>query len=292
MEKFKFETEQEWLAFRKQKLGASDAPTIMGTAHWKLQDGRIKTPYLLWQEKLGLLDTSIDNVAVRYGKNMEDAAREAYQVVAGDLFEPTVVLNPKYPYLMASLDGLNVTDDHAVEIKNANAEDHELAKSGKVPDKYFPQVQMQIMVTELPSIDYWSFHKGEGVLVVVKKDEEYQKLLDEKLYHFWECVTNLKEPELTDDDFIERSGEWFTIAKSLWKIKQEKKALEVEEKALEQMLKDYSEGQNSRAGGFRYTVSNMIGRVNYKAIPELENVDLDKYRGKSIQSWRLKKEKD
>ena len=292
MQKIKFESDIEWLAYRKQHIGASDAPIIMGASKWKLDDGRIKTPHVLWQEKLGLLDTTINNAAVQYGRNMEGAAREVYQTMVGDLFEATVVINKKYPHLMASLDGLNITGDRAVEIKQANAEDHALAKQGIIPDKYYPQVMQQYLVSEVDYIDYFSFHKGEGVRVPVKKDEKYLKLLEKNLNSFWDCVVNLKEPELTENDFIERTGEWISIAESLYKVQQEKKALEVEEKKLKEQLKNCSKGQNSRAGGFRYTLSTITGRVDYKSIPELLNVDLEQYRGKPTESWRLKKEKE
>lgn len=289
MEKINFENEKDWLAYRKDHIGASDAPVIMGASKWKLDDGRIKTPRLLWQEKLGLLDTTINNAAVNYGKNMEAPAREVYQSLMGDTFEAVVVINKKYPHLMASLDGLNPKGTRAVEIKNANAEDHETAKQGKVPDKYYPQVMQQYLVSEIDYIDYFSFHKGENVRVPVKKDEKYLKLLEKNLKAFWDCVVNLQEPELTENDFIERDKTWKEVANQLWEVKQKKKVLAVEEELLENMLKDCSEGQNSCGGGFRYTLSNGLGRVNYKAITELENVNLDKYRGKPVQSWRLKK---
>lgn len=37
---------QEWEKFRLQKIGASDAPIIMGVSPWK-------TPFQLWLEKTG-----------------------------------------------------------------------------------------------------------------------------------------------------------------------------------------------------------------------------------------------
>lgn len=37
---------QEWEKFRLQKIGASDAPIIMGVSPWK-------TPFQLWLEKQG-----------------------------------------------------------------------------------------------------------------------------------------------------------------------------------------------------------------------------------------------
>ena len=41
-----FENDAEWLAYRKDHIGASDCSIIMGTSKWKDNLGRIKTPRL------------------------------------------------------------------------------------------------------------------------------------------------------------------------------------------------------------------------------------------------------
>jgi len=280
---------QEWLDMRKNHIGASDASIILGVSKWKTNDGRIKTPRLLWMEKLGLDTTETDNFATRYGKAMEEPARQAYQEMVGDLFESACVKNKKYPYLMVSLDGLNITQDRAVEIKNCSEEDHLLAKEGKVPAKYIPQVQMQAMVTELPFVDYFSFHKGEGVIVKVAKDEEYCKMLEKELSKFWEYVETMKEPPLTDNDFIDKGEDWLTVAMELYNIKQQKKMLVAQEKELEITLKSRSDDRNARSGDYLYTCSVGVGRIDYKAIPALLDVDLSQYIGKPITRWSLRK---
>ena len=289
MRKLNFKSEQEYWDFRKNRIGASDASIILGVSKWKTNDGRIKTPRLLWQEKLGLSSMDCDNAATRYGKAMEQPAREVYESMVGELFTPEPIENEKYPHLMVSLDGLNVTDDRAVEIKNCSAEDHKLAKEGKVPAKYYPQVQMQIMVTELPFIDYFSFHKGEGVIVKVDRDDEYISEMSKKLDRFWEYVENLKEPPLTEDDFIEKGDDWHQIAEKLYDIKEKKKELCLQEKELEKQLKSLSDNKNAASKEFRYVCSTSIGAIDYNLIPELLNRDLSEYRKDPITRWTLRK---
>jgi len=286
---YEFDSEEEWLAFRKDHIGASDASIIMGTSKWKTNDGRIKTPRLLWQEKLGLDSMDCDNSATRYGKAMEEPARNAYQEMVGDLFTPICVKNKKYPYFMVSLDGLNVTEDRAVEIKNCNEDDHLLAKDGKVPAKYYPQVQMQSMVTELPYVDYFSFHKGEGVIVKVDRDDEYISEMSKKLDRFWEYFENLKEPPLTEDDFIEKGSDWYKKAEELYEVQQIKKKVTEEERKLKNELKNLSDNRNAYSGDFRYVCSTSLGAIDYNSIPELLNVELSDYRKKPIEKWFLRK---
>jgi len=289
IDKYYFDTEAEWLAFRKDHIGASDASIITGDSKWKLPDGRVKTPYLLWKEKLGLFDMSCDNSATRYGRRMEGPARLVYQEMANDLVEPVCVINRKYPHLMVSLDGFNVTEDNAVEIKNCNKEDHQSAKEGKVPTKYYSQVQMQIMVTELPYIDYFSFHKGEGVIVKVARDDKYVSDLLEKLDTFWKHVENLEEPDHKDDDFIEKGKDWHKMAAILYDIKQKKKEVVEKEKELEENLKELSENKNACSGEFVFARSTSLGRVDYNAIPELLNRDLSEFRQNPITRWSLRR---
>ena len=243
-----FDSEQELLDFRKGRLGASDASIILGVSRWRTTDGRIKTPLLLWQEKLGLDKMDCDNSATRYGKRMEEPARLVYQKMVGEEFPAKCIINKKYPHLMVSLDGLNITEDKAVEIKNCKEEDHILAKEGKVPTKYYPQVQMQAMVTELPYVDYFSFHKEEGVIVKAEVDEEYIKTMKKKLKEFWKYVEDLKEPPLSRDDFIERGDDWLEKAKELYEVQQIKRQATADEKVLKEELKSLSDNRNASSG--------------------------------------------
>ena len=206
---------QEWLAMRKKYIGASDAPIIMGTSKFRLPDGRYKTPHLLWQEKLGLLDLSTDTTATRYGKQMEEPARQAYEKLTGVFTAPEVVYHTSVQYMMASLDGLSMDRDIAVEIKNCNAEDHELARKKRVPKHYYAQVQHQLACLNHDVMHYFSFHKGEGIVIEVKRDLEYVDKLYEAEQKFWSCVENLEEPDLIDLDFREMGRDWEANAPNL-----------------------------------------------------------------------------
>lgn len=271
---------QEWHEVRQQHLGASDAAIIMGVCKFKTQDGRHKTPLVLYKEKLGFETNDVDNFATRFGKENESVALKAYEEMVDDHFEPVVVFHkdPEYSFMMASLDGLNANGTKAVEIKNPGKEDHETAKRGEVPVHYYPQLQHQMDVQGLDNMDYFSFYKGEGVIVHVQRDDEYLKGYKKKAKEFWNCVETLTEPPLTEFDYIEQDDTWEEKADQLWLIKQNKKALEAQEKMLEKELKELCQGRNSRAGDYKYTFSTIPGRVDYKSIPEIKDIDLDQYR--------------
>jgi hypothetical protein len=190
---------------------------------------------------------------------------------------------------MASLDGLNDSKTKCVEIKNPNEKDHELAKSGKIPPHYYPQVQMQLVVTGFDEMDYFSFHKGEGVIVAVKRDEAYIKKMLYKLRKFWNYVENLESPPLTEDDYVKQDLQWQAYARELYLVKKEKRKLCYKEKELLQKLKSICGHRNAYFGPYRLKRCVSLGRVDYNSIPELLNVNLDDFRGEPQESWRLSK---
>jgi len=277
----------EWLELRKKYIGASDAPIIMGVSPYKRSDGRKKTPYILWMEKLDLLPRDAETPAMRFGKENESIARAEYEKKIGDYVTPKVCFHKEIPYLLASLDGISLDGKLAVEIKSANYEDHTLAKTKKVPAKYYPQVQQQMACTGLDHIHYFSFHKGEGVIVEVERDDKYLEEMYEKEKGFWECLKNFKAPELTSDDFHQRDSRWYTNAKRLLDLKEKMKELKEEEKTLEHFLRELSCNENSYFKDLRYASSRRKGNVDYSKIPELKGVDLEAFRKPSAEVWRL-----
>lgn len=277
----------EWLEMRKNYIGASDAPIIMGVSPFKRADGLRKTPYVLWMEKLDLLPAETETSAMRYGKVMEEPARQAYEKEVGDFFAPKVCFHKDISYLMASLDGLSIDGKKAVEIKNANAEDHMLAKKKKIPKKYFPQLQQQLGCTELDGMDYYSFHKREGVIVEVYRDDDYLEEMYAKEKEFWDFVKNHQPPPLCALDYHKRDLEWVKQAERLLEIKEKRKSLEKQEKEEEKSLRSLSNDENSFFNELRYTKSIRKGRVDYGNIPALEGIELDPYRKPNSSMWTL-----
>jgi putative phage-type endonuclease len=271
----------DWLEMRKQHVGASDAPVIMGVSPYKTQ-------HQLWEEKLGLTNNDYSNKGTKYGQEMEEPARRAYEKLTGIIVAPTVVFHPDRPYMMASLDGLSFDKKTAVEIKNVCEEDHEKAKSGVVPEKYFPQVQHQLAVLDLPSLHYFSFRKGDFALVDVLKDDNYLQTLYSAEKEFWDSVLNFKEPNLSERDYQKFiSQEWETMAKEWKETNEQLKALTAKEKEYRQALITLACDGNATGAGIKLTKSIRKGTVDYSRIPELEGVDLDQYRKDPVVAWRL-----
>lgn len=169
-----------WLKWRRHKLGASDASAIMGT-------NSFTSIGALWDEKLGLRAPQEENAAMARGNALEDEARSAFELETGYVMFPQVCIHPEYPWMIASLDGMTIEKDVAVEIKCPGMKvSYETFTSRKVPEYYYAQLQHQMAVTGLNEIYFYSYCpkiEGEEINFTTSlmcfRDQPYiDKLLD------------------------------------------------------------------------------------------------------------------
>jgi len=274
---------KEWLEMRRNHLGASDAPIIMGISPWK-------TPFQLWEEKLGMAAEQEETFAMKRGTEMEPEARKAFEDATNLEMFPQVVHHPQHKFMIASMDGLTLDGTAGVEIKCPGQKAHSIAKEGNVPEYYMPQLQHQLACLSLTMLYYYSFDGVEGVIIEIHRDEKYIAELIKREKEFWQCVIDKVPPKLTSRDYIDReSPRRSTIGTRLKDIDQTIKELEEERQKLKRELVEDSQGKSSKGGGITLTKTYSKGRIDYSSISELQKVDLEKYRkpGKEIWTMRL-----
>jgi hypothetical protein len=142
--------------------------------------------------------------------------------------EPLVCQSDEYEFMIASYDGYDLEANVACEIKVPNLADHQLAVNGKVPEKYYPQLQHQMLVSNLKSIIYCSYRDLEIAIVIVERDEAYLKSLIAKEKEFYECMLDeesyalgYEENDLLDDLF-QKLQEFRAEKKELVKVLEDK----------------------------------------------------------------------
>jgi putative phage-type endonuclease len=169
----------EWLSWRNNGIGASDAPTIMGENPWK-------TAAQLLSEKCGKAPESAPNSAMVRGTELEPEARRAYELRTGRIMEPACLQSTQYEWLRASLDGLSQNLDTAVEIKCGDSVYRKTADYGKVPSYYYGQLQHILAVTGLLSMDFFCYLPDRPALLVpVERDDTYIERLVIAEYQIW-----------------------------------------------------------------------------------------------------------
>lgn len=273
----------EWLEHRRRHIGASDAPIIMGDSPWK-------TIYQLWLEKMGMGEETVMTPAMQRGIDLEPYARAVFEGIMGTEVFPQVVYHDQNPFMMASLDGLSLDGKIAVEIKCPGQKTHEIAVNGEVPRHYYAQLQHQLACTGLPSMYYCSFTgEGKTAIIEVKRDDQYIRNLIAEEELFWRCVEDKTSPPLTARDYKERDDEgWHSCRLRLEWLEMCIKSLEVEKQSIKKRLIEESGGHSCRGGGMSLSRSVQKGRVDYTKIPELKDVDLDKYRDPAQERWTLR----
>lgn len=267
----------EWHAMRRNKIGASDAPVIMKKSPWK-------TPYQLWQEKLELVDGQTTNSAMQRGNDLEPVAKQALEAKLGMPLGPQIRLATARSWMMASLDAVSFDERTVAEIKCPGKADHETALAGHVPEKYYPQLQHQIEVCGVDMMYYFSYTGVDDVLLEVPRDDKYiaQLLIEEE--KFYECMMNFDPPELMTGDYTWQDGaKWAKLVEELNEIKKLKKR----EEEIKEELIAIAEGKNARGAGITLTKCLRKGCIEYKKIPELANIDLEQYRKKASEFWRI-----
>lgn len=275
---------EKWKEWRRLGIGSSDAPVIMGVSPWK-------TSLELWKEKVGIdSDESEGNWATRRGIELEPRARAHYELTQGTEMPVTFFEHKERPFLRASLDGYNNEKQIILEIKCPGKADHETAKQGKIPQKYWPQLQHQLMVTDAKCVHYYSFDGESGHLVEVLPDQEYIQRLAAEEIKFWECVTEKKPPKLSDDDPLDVSEDEELAFDSQLYVDCDSaiKSLEKIKSLIRERILDRMAHTNIICGRLSVRRSYRKGNIDYSKVPDLRGVDLEEYRKKGSTSYTFK----
>lgn len=275
-------TREEWLKWRKEGIGSSDAPVIMGVSPWK-------TPLQLWEEKTGKSESDEKNWATDRGNELEASARAHYELAHGIECPPKLFIHKEHPFLRASLDGYNSQDEIVLEIKCPGKEDHEKALKGLVPEKYYPQLQHQLLVSGARRVDYFSFFEDQGTTVHVGPDFNYIKKLLKAEIEFWERVKTGVPPDPSDKDYIEADNEALIVAiKNYCDAENQSKEAEIKKEEMRKFIIENTPHPRLKYGTFRMWKTVRRGTIDYKLVPALETVDLEAYRKPSTESYTLK----
>jgi putative phage-type endonuclease len=271
---------QEWHDLRRTKIGASDAPVIMGVSPWK-------TPYELWFEKISGAKQEQTSSMAR-GVALEESARQRFQVKMGILMMPKVVLNTKREWQMASLDGISFDGLSILEIKHANKEVFEMALKGELPDYYNIQIQHALDTTGAAKCYYVVSDGTKDTYVEVFPDKDLIKAIRVKNEKFYEYITSKEPPPLNEKDYIVIEEKEFVELMSEYKdVKHELDILKDCEQVIREKLIVLAKGKNAKCSKGQMTRSFAKGQVDMKLVPELIGVDLEPYRKPPCEKWRI-----
>lgn len=181
---------EEWLTYRQNHLGATDASIIMNPSRYNTRVGLWQQKTLGWEKS----HSAEEMERMEQGTMMEPLARGAFQEEVGIEVFPAVVEHDIYPFLSASLDGISADHSVTVEIK-CGKKAFMLAQLGEISPYYYTQCQHQMMITALDWTYFYCYLDGQGILMKINRNDEYLRKLLEMEKKFWHCVANFIEPE-------------------------------------------------------------------------------------------------
>lgn len=277
---------KEWHEYRADKFNASEAGAVMGVNPW-----HPRNPAELFDVKTGAASVE-ENAAMRRGTALEPEARAALEAAKGIQFTPCVREKGRYS---ASLDGLDFDETVATEIKCPMRADGKLFSCQTPADlkreapHYWWQMVHQQYVAGFELIYFAAYHPDCGVNVITIPADDLVADRD-ALIEAWEAFGKAWDAgERPEPPVIERDDEeWAQAVARFISAKETKKAAEEQEKAARDALIELAGGRPSKGCGVHVLEIERAGSVDYKKIPELAGVDLDRYRKKPTRYWSVK----
>lgn len=188
----------DWLEYRKQGIGGSDASVVCGI-------NRYKSPVELWMDKTGQIPPQEAGEAAYWGTQLEPFVRAEFTKRTGievSQFK-NLLQSEEHPFMLANLDGICKVPDYGTcifEAKTASA-----YKAGEwedtIPDEYMCQIQHYMAVTGYAGA-YIAVLIGGNTFrwKFVERDEELISMLIELETDFWNHVQDCTPPPLDGSD--------------------------------------------------------------------------------------------
>ena len=271
----------EWHAHRAKYRNASETPVVLGVSPWT-------TPYQLWQIKTGRAPQPDVTAAMAHGTATEPLAREAYEKLTGYVMQPLVLVDGEYS---ASLDGITLDGSLVLEIKCPKSKDSKIlseARAGRIPIDIYWQVQHQLLVSRADLAHLFVFDGADGILLEQKPEPEVWDTIREDWNGFMEFIALDRPPPLTEKDTVIRTDElWQSAAEAYLALKAEAEGAAVRLDEAKARLIGLATHVSEKGFGVNVSRFWKIGSVDYKKVPELVGVDLEKYRSAGREEVRV-----
>lgn len=159
---------------------------------------------------------------------------------------------------------------------------------GEIPAHYRWQLEHQLLVSKAERGHLYVYDGTEGILLEVTPNKERWPAIHEAWNGFMRCIETDTPPALTDrDKVIRKDADWQKAAESYVRLKSEADVLAERLDAAKEALMALAEHPSVAGFGVSVTRFWKAGSVEYKRVPELTGVDLDKYRQKGRLESRV-----
>lgn len=203
---------EEWLAERRNGIGASDIAAVLGISPWA-------TPLELYLDKIGEAAEKEDEPQMRRGRRLEPLVLDFYAEETGrPVTRQQECVVGAESWMRATLDGFDETAVAPVEAKTVNAfaaQEFGEAWTDDVPLHYAAQVHWQMMLTGA-GVGYLAALIGSDDFRIfeIRRDRELEQMLVARAREFWQRVQDRNPPvptTLEDVGLLYRRDRGLTI---------------------------------------------------------------------------------
>jgi putative phage-type endonuclease len=282
----------EWFEQRKGLLTGSNAGAALGVSPFVTRKQLIRA---MVRELHGAEREFKGNIATEYGSAWESTARRVYEMETGNTVQSTGFIKHSGVYwLGASPDGIiRFPEGNGVlEIKCPfNIRGDRVPTFKSIPAHYYAQVQIEMACAGLKWAHFFQWSPYGFQLDEIGVDWQWWDINYPKLERFYEDFTMQKDNEEHLEDFriVIEDEQAISLAKKAKDIAEQIKALEEERKGIIGRL-SAEIGRNAQIGDMNLTRVEKKGSIDYAKVAEKyapKDVDLDSFRKKSSEYWRL-----
>lgn len=278
--------DEDWHAWRKGGLGASDISIVSGSNPYK-------TPLQLWEIKCGYRADDPMNRAMQHGVDNEQQARDWVNGQFRLHLQPTCVEDQDVSYFRASLDGYDFDQKVLCEIKCPISEailDKALMTQA-VPDYWFDQMQWQIMLAQPQRafLAIWDWRTKSCITLDMFGHPNKIKKLRELGEKFWKDVQFGRPPEPQESDYIEVKADGLhEMLIEYCNLGDAERGIQARRKEIKTKIEAHGDDGNFIAYGYKVQRIASTPRYDHDQM-KVDGIDLDKYLKKtdSIGYYRI-----
>lgn len=282
---------QEWHDQRRGKLTGSNVGAALGLNPWKTPEDLIRQ---MVREYHGADPEFQGNTATEFGQLHEPLAIMDYMGQTG--YHPEecgFFVHPEHDWLGASPDAL-IGDNCILEVKCPfglrKKKGVELVfKTAKEQPHYYAQMQMEMACTGREKAHFYQWTQHGSILEMVEFSQTWWDKNLPKMRKFYDWYLSeldnpahleVKEKEINTFLAKKLVEEWDALGAEIDNATARKKEI------LEELVQ-ISKKRNAIIHGKKLTKVVRKGNIQYAKIPELSGLDLEPYRGKPSEYWRL-----
>lgn len=175
---------EEWLQYRTQGIGGSDASVILGLNKWK-------TAFELWLEKTGqVLPTEAQSDAAYFGSQLEDLVAKEFEKRSGKKVRRrnAILKHSEHEFIIANVDRMIVGEKAILECKTTSAYNAKEWESEEIPESYIVQAQhyLGVLGPEYKKA-YFAVLIGGNKFVwkEIQRDDELIEIIFQQEIEFW-----------------------------------------------------------------------------------------------------------